>query len=85
MPKAVNLHEYPKTRAEAGRKGLQFFYPGQVCDEGHDGLWYYSTNGCVACARSRASKSQYEKTRRPKVSQPSGVFLAADWRAVVRA
>ena len=79
MPRPANLDEYPKTRAEAGRKGSVFFYPGEICDEGHNGLWYHSTNSCVACVKARARVSQYEKTRRPKNKTPRLVILGADW------
>jgi hypothetical protein len=84
MPKATNLEDYPKTRAEAGRWGAQFFYPGAICPEGHDGLWYKSTNRCVACAKASARRSIYKKKARPSHPKPTGLFLGANWQVIAR-
>ena len=86
MPRPNDLDSFPKSPAEAGRKGAKYYYPGIECEEGHNGLYYRSTKACVACTRQRAAEAQERKREEARNKSPRPPFydLSPSWQPIIR-
>lgn len=86
MPRPNDLDSFPKSRAEAGRKGSAYYYPGVECEEGHNGLYYRKTGRCAACARARANDARLRQKGEAQNTAPRLPFydLSATWQPIIR-